>query len=226
MQGGTELLRLGLALLIGGIIGIERSFGDHPAGLRTHILVCVGASLIMLVSLDVPRQFVGITESDPARIAAQVVSGIGFLGAGTILREGSTVRGLTTAASLWMVAALGLAVGAGLYAEAAVGSVITLVALNLLSRLEVYLAVKRTTGHLTVIAEEGPGLLGEVAEILGDHRINIVGVDFRPHREDLVEIDFQIQVPPGVHASKVIESLVELPRVRRVSMGDERFPRT
>ncbi len=217
----VEATKLALALIVGGVIGIERSFGDHPAGLRTHILVCVGAALIMIISLDVPQQFIGITMSDPARIAAQVVSGIGFLGAGTILREGATVRGLTTAASLWMVAALGLAVGAGLYVEAGIGAVITLVALNLLSRLEVYLAVKRSAERLTVTAEEGPGLLGEIAEILGQHRVNISGVDFRPRDRDRVEITFEIQVPSGTDTSLVIGQLVEIDRVEGVSMGNE-----
>ncbi|MFO7942147.1 MAG: MgtC/SapB family protein [Bacillota bacterium] len=210
------------ALLIGGLIGIERSFGDHPAGLRTHILVCTGATLIMIISLDVPTRFFGLTESDPARIAAQVVSGIGFLGAGTILREGATVRGLTTAASLWITAALGLAVGAGLYLEAGVGLALTLITLHLLYKLEVYLAVKRARGQLVIVAEEGPGLLGEVAGILGNYRINITGVEFGPKSEARVRIRFDIQVPSGTDTSDVIGDIVDIPRVKEVSMEDER----
>ena len=108
------ILRLVVAAILGGIVGIERGSGDRPAGLRTHILVCVGSTLFMLVSLygfdDVNPLPTHVEEDigqrrDSARIAAQVVSGIGFLGAGTILHEGLTIRGLTTAASLWMVSA-------------------------------------------------------------------------------------------------------------------------
>ena len=106
------VIRLVVAAILGGIVGIERGSGDRPAGFRTHILVCVGSALFMLVSLygfdDVYPQTAKLEEDigqrrDSARIAAQVVSGIGFLGAGTILHEGLTIRGLTTAASLWMV---------------------------------------------------------------------------------------------------------------------------
>ncbi len=223
MEAAPEIVKMALALVIGGLIGIERSLGDHPAGLRTHILVCAGATLIMIISLDVPTRFFGLTESDPARIAAQVVSGIGFLGAGTILREGTTVRGLTTAASLWITAALGLAVGAGLYVEAGAGLVLTLITLHLLYKLEVYLAVKRAAGQLVVVALEGPGLLGEVAGVLGNYRINITGVEFTPETEDDVRIRFDIQVPSGTDTSAVIGDLVEIPRVNEVSMEDERY---
>ena len=107
------LIRLLLAAFLGGIVGIERGSGDRPAGFRTHILVCAGAALFMLVSMygydDYPMHGEEFPRNrDSSRIAAQVVSGIGFLGAGTIMHEGVTVRGLTTAASLWMISAIGL----------------------------------------------------------------------------------------------------------------------
>mgnify|MGYP000609298688 CR=1 FL=1 len=108
-------LRILLAAFLGGLIGLERSSGDRPAGLRTHVLVATGSALLMVVSIY------GIdghppVPGDPSRIASQVVSGIGFLGAGTILHEGLTVKGLTTAASLWIVSAIGLTVGCGMLA--------------------------------------------------------------------------------------------------------------
>src|SRR6476620_6931619 len=102
------VLRLGLSFLVGGLVGFERERRDRPAGLRTHILVCMGAALITLVS----RAMAG-TRFDPGRIAAQIVSGIGVLGAGTIFRQGSLVRGLTTAASLWVIAGVGMATAGG-----------------------------------------------------------------------------------------------------------------
>ena len=130
------VLRLLLAAVLGGIVGMERGSGDRPAGFRTHILVCAGSALIMLVSMygfdgfdKVPFEYP--KNRDSARIAAQVVSGIGFLGAGTILHEGITVRGLTTAASLWAVACLGIAAGGGYYAVALAGMVFIFITLTL-----------------------------------------------------------------------------------------------
>ncbi len=117
---GEMILRLALAALFGSIVGLERERLLWAAGLRTHMLVCVGACLIMLVSAYGFKDVQGTpgVVLDPSRIAAQVVSGIGFLGAGTILLRGEVVKGLTTAASLWAVAAVGLAVGSGLYVPA------------------------------------------------------------------------------------------------------------
>jgi putative Mg2+ transporter-C (MgtC) family protein len=113
------LLRLGGAMLLGGMIGLERERLERAAGFRTHAIVCVASSLMMVVSIF---GFANTNVLDPSRIAAQVVSGIGFLGAGVIIFRRNTVRGLTTAASLWSVAGVGLAVGAGLYVPAAVGT--------------------------------------------------------------------------------------------------------
>ena len=107
------VMRLVLSCLLGALIGLERESGDRPAGFRTHILVCTGSCLFMLVSI---YGFDGTGAGrDPARLAAQVVTGVGFLGAGTIMHAGVTVKGLTTAATIWMISAIGLTVGAGLY---------------------------------------------------------------------------------------------------------------
>ena len=100
-----------LAVILSGLIGLERELHGHPAGLRTHILVCVGSTLITLVSVQMA--LAGNVKSDPGRISAQIVSGIGFLGAGAIIRDGASIRGLTTAASIWTTAAIGIALGAG-----------------------------------------------------------------------------------------------------------------
>ena len=113
MEWYVIVFRLFMAIILSGIIGFEREKHGGPAGLRTHVLVSVGAALVMLISID---GFGG--SGDPARLAAQVVSGIGFLGAGAILQDKGKVRGLTTAASLWVVAAIGLAIGAGMYFSA------------------------------------------------------------------------------------------------------------
>ncbi|MBI2871512.1 MAG: MgtC/SapB family protein [Candidatus Omnitrophica bacterium] len=131
----TILCRLLLAAIFGGLIGLERELHGRAAGLRTHILVCIGSALLMLISIELARQWQG-SAPDPARIAAQVVTGIGFLGAGTIIRERAGIRGLTTAASIWTIAAVGLAIGMGFYFAALVTTAIALVALHFFSRLE------------------------------------------------------------------------------------------
>lgn len=132
-------IRLLTALGFGGLIGLEREVHGSDAGLRTHILVCLGSSLVMVVSILMASQFPG---TDPARISAQVVSGIGFLGAGSILRSATSVRGLTTAASIWAVAGIGLAAGAGYYSSAAIASILILVTLWLLRFIEKALNLK------------------------------------------------------------------------------------
>jgi putative Mg2+ transporter-C (MgtC) family protein len=132
---GTQLeltVRLVVALLLGGVIGWERELARMPAGFRTHALVSLGSAIFTVISAFA---FTG-PGSDPTRIAAQVVSGIGFLGGGAILHYGGTVRGLTTAASLWSVAAVGMAAGAGLYVVASLGAVLVIIGLEVFQRIE------------------------------------------------------------------------------------------
>jgi putative Mg2+ transporter-C (MgtC) family protein len=133
-------LRLVAATLFGAAIGLEREVHGHPAGMRTHILVSLGSAVFTVLSMYGFPQVAGSGPSDPSRIAAQIVSGIGFLGAGAIVKYGPNVRGLTTAASLWLVAAIGLASGAGAYFVAAIGTLLAIVSLwplhSLVARLQ------------------------------------------------------------------------------------------
>src|SRR5580704_17767531 len=135
---GQLIIRLLVAAMLGSAIGIDRERLVWAAGLRTHMLVCVGACLFMIVSAFGFADILGTPNVvlDPSRVAAQVVSGIGFLGAGSILLRGDVVRGLTTAASLWTVAAIGLAVGGGLYTESIAATIIILVILAGIKPLE------------------------------------------------------------------------------------------
>ena len=119
------VVRLVLAAILGALIGLEREVHSHPAGMRTHLLVSVGSAAFTILSIEA---FDG-PGADPARIAAQIVSGIGFLGAGAILKEGANIRGLTTAASLWAVAAVGMAAGAGAWAVAVTGVILVILSL-------------------------------------------------------------------------------------------------
>lgn len=129
-----SIIKLGLAALLSGIIGYEREHSHRPAGFRTHILVAIGSALIMMSSIYAGQKY-GFDTMDLTRMSASVVSGIGFLGAGTILREGFTVKGLTTAASLWAVSCVGTAVGIGFYEGAAIATVVIYLTLNSLKKL-------------------------------------------------------------------------------------------
>lgn len=130
-------LRLLCAMLIGTVIGIEREYTHRPAGMRTHMLVSLGACVVMVIGQQIFAQYSAYgAMPDPTRLSAQVITGVGFLGAGTILREGATVKGLTTAASLWAVACLGTAVGGGYYAVALIGMVCILLTLTIFERFQ------------------------------------------------------------------------------------------
>ena len=136
------LLRLLLSTVMAAAIGIEREIHRRAAGLRTHILVSLGSTLFMMTSISVAMSYGVAGDADPSRIAAGVVTGIGFLGAGAIIRYGSSIKGLTTAASIWVVAAIGLAVGAGVYWAAAITTALS-VAVLVLSRLEERMELKK-----------------------------------------------------------------------------------
>ncbi|TXM91387.1 MgtC/SapB family protein [Methylobacterium sp. WL30] len=158
MLGNGEMIgRLALAALLGSVIGLERERLLWAAGLRTHMLVCVGSCLIMLVSIYGFADALGARNVvlDPSRVAAQVVSGIGFLGAGTILLRGEVVKGLTTAASLWAVAAIGLAIGGGLYVPAVATTTFVVAILAGVKPLEERWRDRMQTRTLRLVAKRG-----------------------------------------------------------------------
>ncbi|MGP1406677.1 MgtC/SapB family protein [Selenomonas sp.] len=160
-------LRLTLSCVLGGVIGYERQSRRKSAGLRTNMLVCLGSCLVMLLSTAIYQGVEGRTNADPARLAAQVVSGIGFLGAGAIMKEGLTVTGLTTAACLWVVAGVGLATGGGYYTAALLATGLVFVTLGALSRIDEWVL---HDNHilLTVFTRDLPGQLVHINECLED----------------------------------------------------------
>jgi len=142
MSSLVILVKVLLSAILGGLIGIERELHGCAAGLRTHILVSIGSTLFMMTSVMVAMNYSHVGAADPSRIASGVVTGIGFLGAGAIIRNGSSIRGLTTAASIWASAAIGLSVGVGMYLAATVTAFVVLAVL-ILSRLEEKIALKK-----------------------------------------------------------------------------------
>ena len=131
-----SVFKLIISLLLGAIVGVERRQKGQVAGMRTFSLIAMGATMAMLVSIYIPQEYLGLKNGDPGRIAAQVISGIGFLGAGAIIQMKGSVRGLTTAAGIWMTACLGLAVGAGMYVVSVAACIFILVVYRILEQIE------------------------------------------------------------------------------------------
>lgn len=214
------LIQLGVAAVLGGLVGLEREAANRPAGLRTHLLVCVGSALIMQVSMNMYDMVLasGGGVADPGRIAAQVVSGIGFLGAGTIMREGLSIRGLTTAASLWVVAGVGLAVGAGMYVEALVVGVMVVLTLRFLSAVEDRFIAKGNHHTIAVQVADTPGQLGSLASAIGRRGANIKNVRMRGGPvPGTVDITFYLKLPPRAAPSGLIADLLTLEGVIQVT---------
>jgi len=172
------MIRLVVACILGGIIGYEREHMQRPAGFRTHILVCVGAALVMVTSEFIFKKYTGQANIDPARLGAQVISGIGFLGAGTIIREGFSVKGLTTAASLWAVSCVGIAAGIGFYEGAVAATVLIYVTLILLRRVENHTAERNLYKVIYVQVDNGMERVGTVSDIFGKYNAPIRSIEF------------------------------------------------
>lgn len=215
---GSAIVRMAVACVLGGVVGWQRESHDRPAGFRTHILVCMGACLVMLVSIGASSPTItGQAASDPGRIAAQVVSGIGFLGAGTILRQGNIIRGLTTAASLWTVAAIGLAAGLGgsylLLAGAA--TLLVLLTLTVFGYVEAHVISRRLVRelHLAVARSE----VSEVIRALADRGITIGSVDTsHPDAHGVQRLHLILRVPPRTSQEDLTRGLIAIPGVQEV----------
>lgn len=214
--------RLVLSAVIGGLIGLEREIRGKPAGLRTNLLICVGATLLLEVSVSVAGLGGGVAEGasafaigDPGRIAAQIVSGIGFLGAGTIIQARGSVTGLTTAATLWVVAAIGMAIGARMYVEAIGTAGLVGISLVLLARAEDELIRRRRVYRYSVTLDPDPHVLSRVESAFSDRglRIETEAID---KTDALYEVVFDVSGRLELHAPAV-RALATIDGVRRMT---------
>ncbi|QNO16459.1 MgtC/SapB family protein [Alkalicella caledoniensis] len=197
---------LALSILLGSIIGLEREANNHPAGFRTHALVCVGSALLSIVSWSIYESF--NQTGDPGRIAAQVVSGIGFLGAGTIMREGANIKGLTTAASLWTVAAIGIAVGFKYYFIAITTTVFVVMVLQFFSILEKKFIFTKQLLNITIIVEDKPGMLGEIGRKLGNLNVSIRNV-YMESKNGKMHVNLHLKIPPKLSVDNIMRELMD-----------------
>ena len=216
------LLRLVLSCILGGIIGYERQSRRKSAGLRTNVLVCLGSCLIMVLSQAIYQNVEGRTNADPARLAAQVVSGIGFLGAGAIMKEGLTVTGLTTAACLWVVAGVGLAVGGGFYSGALITTALVFVTLGSLSRLDDWVDHEKNIG-LSIHTVDKPGQLMHISSCLEDMQLKVRGIRVKADEDEvdagserLMYIDLEIFNKQGVKPVVIVDAVRQIEGVLSV----------
>lgn len=201
-------------MLFGGLIGLEREFGNRPAGFRTHTLVCMGAALVMLTSQYIFETLREYTDIDPSRLGAQVISGIGFLGAGTIMKDGSRVRGLTTAASLWVVACIGLAIGVGFYFGALVASVFSYITLVLLKRIEGSLISDTRKTEIRLHMKSTPGQIAKATQVLNKLHCKIKDIRVAPGENEWTEVIFYVTLPQRMDKEVVVAELSLLSDVK------------
>lgn len=201
------VLRILVGALLGAVIGFERERDNQPAGLRTHMILVIGATLAMVLSVNLGYLFAQPgTPADPARLAAQVISGIGFLGAGAIMRYGFNVKGLTTATSLWTMAIVGMAVGAGYYLVGVFTTALMLIVLTLLNIIEKRYVRKPISRFISIQADYHKGVVKSIRRIVQDFSEDLISFNIQKHVKNK---RLRIQVVARVSRDQKLEELVE-----------------
>ncbi|HKL79999.1 MAG TPA: MgtC/SapB family protein [Mobilitalea sp.] len=225
------IVRVVLPVICGGIIGMEREEKSRPAGFRTHMLVCLGSSIIMILS---EYMFLTYYErynitSDPLRMGAQVISGIGFLGAGTIIHHGTNIKGLTTAASLWTVAAIGLSFGSGFYFLGIIATIVVFIILFAFNMAEKKYSTRKhifNTFEVNIIMENDPETLGRVNLVFCKFDVKILEMKFQSDEFEGGDLKIKpivlytvFRLKPGINVSEITQAINDLEGITRV----ERF---
>jgi putative Mg2+ transporter-C (MgtC) family protein len=212
-------LRMLLASVLGAAIGLEREIHEHPAGMRTHLLVALGSAIFTELSIYAfsgPPAPNGSLPTDTSRVAAQIVSGIGFLGAGAILKYGTSIRGLTTAASLWTAAAIGMAAGAGEWLIAGMGTFIVVFSLWPLNAL-VERMHKPGTRELKVRLEVGRlDALGDVSRLLADRRVEMAGINSQRIGKGRYEVELELRMTQNAKPQDILGAITAIPDVELI----------
>jgi len=206
-------LQVILATVLGGAIGMERELSGKPAGLRTNILICVGATLFTVLSIKL-----SLGRGDPARVAAQILPGVGFIGAGTILHARGSITGLTSAATIWVVAAIGMALGSGAYTDAIGTAVLVMLILLGLGNLEKLIARKSTYSHLVIHAKPEMSAVEDLESLMRRSGLEVARIESRRENVDLV-VEFELRGPKRLHDQAKL-AILHHPLVRTVSTGE------
>ena len=210
---GEMLLRLAVSMLLGGAIGFERERDSQPAGLRTHMILVMGSCLAMILSINIGAE----NGTDPARLAAQVISGIGFLGAGAILRSGFNVKGLTTATTVWTTAIIGLAVGYGYYWVGAFTTVLVLVVLTLVSIFEKKFIRRNVVRVIKVDAMDVPNIFRSVRKEISRNAVQILSYKTqRSLKSGHVRVEFIARLERNEKIENLMETISKIDGVRNI----------
>ena len=218
----NSIFRLFISMVLGMIIGAERKRKGQTAGVRTFALISMGACLAMLLSIYVPQEYMGLKNGDPGRIAAQVITGIGFLGGGAMIQMRGTVRGLTTAAGIWITAIIGMAVGIGMYA---ISVITTLLVLLTLIAFEQYSKRRKLGQDSKVINITVNGILDNIdqyREVLNEHEIHLstfyVEYDYE---KKITELNFVILVHSYTNILPILQSIKNVAPTRKLTLSSE-----
>src|SRR6266545_3278321 len=220
-MGHDELVitvRVLAALVIGGLIGMERTFHGRPAGFRTHALVCLASALLMIITVYqnqwMTEVVIDAIRTDPTRMAQGIMTGIGFLGAGVIFKEGLTVRGLTTAASIWVTSAIGILVGVGFYFLAVLGALATLMVLSLFRFIEGKLPAEFYAHHMLRFARDAVMSEDELRKLIESHGFSIANLAYRmTEGGKLFEYRMTLRTRDRTNAEALSQHLRTLPSV-------------
>ena len=207
------LVRILVAACLGLLIGSERKNRNKSAGIRTHVIVALGAALIMVVS---KYGFMDVEKADAARVAAQVVSGIGFLGAGVIFVRNNLVNGLTTAAGIWATAGVGLALGSGMYVVGISSALLVLFIQFVMHRIA-YFADVASGGLIRMTLVKREGIVQSMEDYLKREKLSVISVKINKTKKDEVKLEFDVVFPPGYKKTKLLARLVEMDDVLAVS---------
>ena len=217
-----SIFKMLLSLALGGAIGYERKRKGQIAGVRTFALISMGATLAMILSIYVPQEYLGLKNGDPARIAAQVITGIGFLGAGAIIQMKGSVRGLTTAAGIWMAAAIGMSVGVGMYVIAVVSTLLILATLILFERYERRINLVRETKFLRIVASGGMPDVVPYKQLLKRHHIHLMDefadVDYR---QNTATLSFVILLRDQCDYREFLDEIAAINNTLSISLSNE-----
>ena len=208
-----------IAAALGSLIGLEREIHGQPAGLRTHMILAVGAALAAILSISY-SEFLSNPNlpSDPGRIVAQVVSGVGFLGAGAIMKMGVTVKGLTTASSLWTTAIVGIACGSKYYDVACFTAVLVLIILTVINQLEGILLTTYKTHTLKITLEDRPGIVNETREMLKTYKVKVVSLNASMPDKKTLKLEMIIRKPSDLRMDKVINIINSMDEAQTMSL--------
>jgi putative Mg2+ transporter-C (MgtC) family protein len=215
------LIRLGVAAALGAIIGLEREKSGQPAGLRTHIILVIGAALAMMLSVNVALQYKDVANNgDPGRIAAQIVSGIGFLGAGAIMRYGTAVKGLTTATSLWTMAVVGMSVGLGYYIVSITATVLLFIVLFLLNKIEHHFIIPGVLLVLVLTADDKNDFVERLRTAISTHGRRIDTFTIQKNiRHKRLKIEVSVHAKGVNPMQHLMEDLSEVSGVREFKIS-------